>query len=238
MPFPTEKHCQIIYAFLSKVAALGAALAAVRGERRGGFGAELFRRVATAALGRNATGELLGVLTAKYMAFADVRWGSCPECRCKLLLPQGHQQEVRRVSESEADGCCASVLSSAGHSLPPSIARFLLDPPCSCAPVRRYHALVAVQSLAGQVAAGADAGGGAGDAAEATAPLFEVLIRTPPTPPAENFAADLQSWSGAAEASSLSKPPSFAFCWDALLRLSYKDRLNRFAWMRVAAGVA
>lgn len=53
-------------------------LAAARGEQKGGFKVELFRRALAAALGGapTASGELLGVLTAKYMAFADVRWAS------------------------------------------------------------------------------------------------------------------------------------------------------------------
>ncbi len=57
------------------MAAFSAVLAAARCEQ-GPFNAELFRRALAAALGGapTASGELLGVLTAKYMAYADVRW--------------------------------------------------------------------------------------------------------------------------------------------------------------------
>lgn len=60
---------------LPQVAALSAVMALVKRERgpQGAFCAELFRRAIGAALGTAATGELLGVLTTKYMAFADVR---------------------------------------------------------------------------------------------------------------------------------------------------------------------
>lgn len=59
----------------------------------------------------------------------------------------------------------------------------------------RYHALVSLQVLAAKLAG---SGGGAADA-EAARPLFEVLIRTPPTPAREEFQGGLKSWSGAAE---------------------------------------
>jgi hypothetical protein len=60
----------------AQVAALSAAMALVKGARgvKGNpFDVELFRRCLSAALGPAASGELVGVLTAKYMAFADVR---------------------------------------------------------------------------------------------------------------------------------------------------------------------
>ena len=44
-----------------------------RGAQGNNFDVELFRRCLSAALGPAASGELIGVLTTKYMAFADVR---------------------------------------------------------------------------------------------------------------------------------------------------------------------
>lgn len=57
------------------MSALSAAMALVKGAHsaKGAFDVELFRRCLSAALGPAASGELVGVLTAKYMAFADVR---------------------------------------------------------------------------------------------------------------------------------------------------------------------
>ena len=59
----------------AQVSALSAAMALVRSapSARGAFDVKLFRRCLSAALGPAASGELVGVLTTKYMAYADVR---------------------------------------------------------------------------------------------------------------------------------------------------------------------
>lgn len=57
-----------------QVAALQAVMSLVQqGQQRHAFDVELFRRALAAALGPALSGALLGVLTGKYMAHADVR---------------------------------------------------------------------------------------------------------------------------------------------------------------------
>lgn len=97
----------------------------------------------------------------------------------------------------------------------------------------RYHTLVAVQSLAGQLKAEAVSGAGA----ERARPLVEVMINTPPTPPQEEFADDLQSWSGAAEVSDW----LLSFCASRRRshRTSNRDSLHQLRiWQQSSTGVA
>ena len=76
----------------------------------------------------------------------------------------------------------------------------------------RYHALTAVQSLAAQLqqlgrtdgsGSGSGSGSGISNTAEAARSLFEVMMNTAPTPPADSFPDAVSSWSGAAEVSFL-----------------------------------
>ena len=69
---------------VSALSAVMELVRAARGAERGAFDVELFRRALSAALGPFGSGELVGVLTSKYMAFADVRW-AFHVCSCRDL---------------------------------------------------------------------------------------------------------------------------------------------------------